>query len=286
VIRPVAASILILTLAACSPAAAPSPSPAPEPALDRQADQPLEKPPTWAQADVDAEVELTIPEAVKAFPDLYRKLHDEGVATLRTFARDAARDRASMSDPGEPAPAPWGMMIGYSDPVETERLFSLQGGAWDYSGGAHGNPSNLSVFWDKAGRRVLPQTVLFRPGADLSVLDRALCDAVNAAKRARSAGEPNQQSYVPAMLDPPEGGELWSCPKAIEVPFALAPGEVPGKAGGLIFLLSPYVVGPYAEGGYHVILPLPAFRDLLSPEWSDQFAGGPPAAIIHDYRAG
>lgn len=285
-IRPLAASALILPLAACSPAAAPSPPSAPEPAVARQAEEPLETPPTWSRTNADAEVELTIPDAVKAFPDLYRKLHDEGVARLGDFARNAATGRAELTDPGEPAPAPWGMMIGYSDPVETDRLFSLQGGAWDYTGGAHGNPSNLSIFWDKAGRRVLPQTVLFRPGADLSVLDRALCDATNAAKRERSSGEPNQQPYAPVMLDPPEGSELWSCPKAIQVPFALAPGDVSGKAGGLIFLLSPYVVGPYAEGGYDVIVPLSAFRDLLSPEWSDQFAGGPPAAILHQYRAG
>ena len=49
------------------------------------------------------------------------------------------------------AGTPWTMFIGYGRPYETDRIFSLDGGAWSYSGGAHGNPDAASVLWNKAG---------------------------------------------------------------------------------------------------------------------------------------
>ena len=56
----------------------------------------------------------------------------------------------------------------------------------------------------------------------------------------------------------------------------LAPSTTPGKAGGLIFLIGPYQVGPYAEGGYEVAIPQSVFRSLLAPAYADEFAGQPP----------
>ena len=58
-------------------------------------------------------------------------------------------------------------------------------------------------------------------------------------------------------------------------PFVLAPSTTTGKAGGLIFLIGPYQVGPYAEGGYEIVVPQTAFRRLLAPAYADEFAGNP-----------
>ena len=41
---------------------------------------------------------------------------------------------------------------------------------------------------------------------------------------------------------------MWACPKASETAFVLTPGTTPGKAGGLTFLVGPYVIGPYSDG--------------------------------------
>ena len=57
--------------------------------------------------------------------------------------------------------------------------------------------------------------------------------------------------------------------------FTLAPGTVKGRAGGLIFVYSPYDIGAYVEGGYDVLLPLAVFRDALKPEYAGEFAGSP-----------
>jgi len=106
---------------------------------------------------------------------------------------------------------------------------------------------------------------LFRPGADLAGLDKALCDAANAAKQARSPGSET------ATL----GGKMWTCPKAVATPFVLTPGTTPGKAGGITFLLGAYQIGPYSDGPYQIALPQSVFRSLLNPAYADEFAGAP-----------
>ena len=249
-------------------------------------------PPGWVRADETVvwnhfdqlvELELSIADEVRTQPRLYDLLLKSGVDRLRTF-RAEAREAQAEAPPS--AGTPWTMFIGYGRPYETGRIFSLAGGSWSYSGGAHGNPDAGSVLWDKAGQRLMAPAALFRHGADLGPLDQALCDAVNAAKAARSALDSNGDAWDPALPRGSVGLGLWTCPAALDIPFALAPGDAPGKAGGLIFLIDPYIVGPYVEASYDVVVPLEAFAALLSPDWADQFAGAPTAETLRLYRAG
>ena len=46
-----------------------------------------------------------------------------------------------------------------------------------------------------------------------------------------------------------------------------------GKAGGLVFFIGAYQVGPYAEGGYEIAIPVSGFRSLLAISYADDFAG-------------
>lgn len=267
-------ALSILALAACSPGdAAKAPAAlaaAPPPA---QAAPPPEPPPTWSRADSQVELSLHIDTAVEAHPRLYAQLFEDGRAKLEAFGDESRELRAQH--PVSRAAAPYSMSIDYGDPVETGRLLSLQGGDWFYSGGAHGNGSVSAILWDKtAGRRLEPRR-LFRAGADLSALDQAVCRGIRAAKAARV----QKNGWEP--------GETFACfEDAAKDPFALAPGDVPGKAGGLIFLYAPYALGAYAEGGYGIVVPLEAFAALLAPEWADQFASAPTAETLRLYRAG
>lgn len=281
---PLALVLPLLALAACAPDGAGKAAPATPPEAPAPAVVPPEPPPTWSEADSQVEVSLHIDPAVEAHPRLYAQLVGDGRARLETFARESRETRAE--DPVSLAAAPWSMEIGYREPFETGRLLSLQGGAWFYSGGAHGIPSDDAVLWDKTAERRVEPASLFRPGADLSGLDRALCDAVNAAKVARSSVDGNRNLWPPALPKGQVDPGSWNCPGALDVPFALAPGMVRGKAGGLIFLIGPYIVGPYAEAGYGVVVPLESFAALLSPDWADQFAGAPTAETLTRYRAG
>ena len=199
-------------------------------------------------------------------PDLHARLYAEAVRELRTFSEGAQADRTEYE--GDMDLPPYSKHIDYVAAGETGKLISLQRNSSEYTGGAHPNPAYGAVIWDKALKQFVQPAQLFRRGADLSALDQALCDALNTARRGRN---PDAQ---PIGLNPTQGG--WSCPRAGTTPFVLAPSTTPGKAGGLIFLIGPYQVGPYAEGGYEVAIPQSVFRSLLAPAYADEFAGQPP----------
>lgn len=211
-----------------------------------------------------ATVKLTLPQAVKTTPALHAALYADMVRDLKQFEEGA---QADLSEAGG-GPTPYEKTIAFAPGAETAKLVSLARTDFEFTGGAHPNTSFASVIWDKTTNKRLGFADLFRPGADLSVLDKALCAAANAAKQARSPGSET------ATLD----GKMWTCPKAVSTPFVLTPGTTPGKAGGVTFLMGPYQIGPYSDGPYWIALPQSAFRALLAPAYADQFDGAPAKA--------
>ena len=206
-----------------------------------------------------AEVSLALPEGLKPQPDLHARLYSEEVRKLRQFIEGAQGDRTEAGfDESMP---PYAKTVEYSVAGETGKLLSLKRVDYDYSGGAHPNTLSTGVLWDKALKREIGLADLFRKGADLTVMDQALCSAINAAKRAR----------VPDSATLTLGGGEWSCPRVATTPFVLTPGSVSGKAAGLTFLIGPYQVGPYAEGAYEVVVPATVFRSLLTPAYAGEF---------------
>jgi hypothetical protein len=95
----------------------------------------------------------------------------------------------------------------------------------------------------------------------MSPLDRAICDAVAQAKTHREGAAPLNA--------------MFACPKWSQAVLVPAPSTIPDKIGGLTVLIDPYVVGPYAEGDYEVVVPLSAFRALLAPTYAAAFGGAP-----------
>ena len=255
----------VLTLAACNrdkdKPAAPPPVvvPADGAAIPADAAAPM----GFSDKSEFASVRLTLPAAIKPQPDLHARLYAQEVRQLRQFMEGAQADRSEAG--GEESLPAYEKTVTFETALETGKLVSLKRIDFDFSGGAHPNTVSTGVMWDKALKRVLTPADLFRKGADLSVLDQALCSAVNTAKRAR----------VPDSAGVVIGGKDFACPLALDTPFVLAAGTTPGKAGGLIFLIGPYQVGPYAEGAYEIAVPLAIFRSLLAPAYADEFAGQP-----------
>ena len=258
------ASVAALALSACNrdrdkaapDAARPASGAAATPA---EAGAPL----AYDSATPYASVVLTLPPSLKAQPDLHAALYATAVRDLRQFVEGAQADRTEAGT--EPGMAPYEKTIEFKPAAETGKLFSLERVDYDYTGGAHGNSLFAGVLWDKALKRQIAVADLFRKGVDSRALDQALCAAINVAKTERS---PDAE---PVAL----GGAQWSCPKALATPFVLTPGTVPGKAGGLTFLIGPYQVGPYAEGPYEIVVPQSVFRALIAPAYADEFAGAP-----------
>ncbi len=255
------AAAVAATLAACNrereaepTPAAPAPGAVVTPA-DAAAPMSFESKTPWA------EVSLALPDGLKPQTDLHARLYAEEVRKLRQFVEGAQGERTEAGfDESMP---PYAKTIEYSVAAETGKLLSLKRVDYDYSGGAHPNTLTTGLLWDKALKREIGFTDLFRKGVDLTVLDQALCSAINAAKRAR----------VPDSASLTLGGSEWSCPRASTTPFVLTPGSVPGKAAGLTFLIGPYQVGPYAEGAYEIALPVVSFRSLLAVAYADEFGG-------------
>lgn len=231
---------------------------APKAAAAVAADGPLK----YESATPWAKVSLTLPEAIKTQPELYASLYRQEVADLAKYAEGAQADRTEAG--GDSAMGPYEKTIVYGDPVQTGRLFSAMRTDFDYSGGAHPNTVATALLWDKTERRRISPADLFAKGADLSSLERALCDAVNTAKKGRPGATPVKV-----------GGDTWSCPKLKDVAVVLAPGATAGKAGGLTFLLDAYAVGPYVEGAYYLTLPASTFQGLLAPAYAAEFGGQP-----------
>ena len=215
-----------------------------------------------------ANVKLTLPEAVKGQPELHKAVYDASVKDLQTFVEGAQADRTEAG--GDGGMPPYERIIEYGNPVQTGKLFGLTGTSYEFTGGAHGNPAYLSVLWDKALKRRIDLNALLRGGADRAALDRLLCAALNVEKKVR-----DPQAAV-LTLGEPKPGTYWSCPTLSETVVGLAPSTTPGKAGGLTFLIGPYVAGPYAEGGYEIDLPQAQIRAFLNPAYADEFAGAPP----------
>ncbi len=259
--------VLLTAAALCIPACAPTLPTAP---ADPQ-------PVAYKLEDGRMTTELTLDPALPAHPQLRARLYDDGMAAIREFEADVRRARAEQ---GGELDYNMELTLRWDAPVETARLVSADGMVWSFTGGAHGNPGFQAILWDRQGLREVKPADLFSSGADLSKLDRALCDSINAAKAARGG----DQAWDPAPYRGEQGDGIWVCPVALETRFSLAPGDTAGKAGGLVFLIDPYVVGPYAEGVYTAVVPAAAFSALLSPEWADQFGGAPSPEYLDRLR--
>jgi len=218
-------------------------------------------PMSFTQKTEHAEVELKLPEALRAQPDLHARVYAEAVRELKAFVEGAQEDRAEMLGEGVPIP-PYSRSIEWRASAETSKLLSLEGLTAEYTGGAHGNSGYASVLWDKSLKRAVTPAALFRADADPASLNAALCREIEAEKT-RRLGEPFRFD-----AERP-------CPAWREGVFVLEPSTVPGKAGGVTFLYGPYALGAYAEGSYEITVPLSAFQRALAPAYADEFAGAP-----------
>ena len=253
------AAAVAATLAACNRERQPEATPARPGAAATVTPADAAAPLKFESKTPFAEVSLALPDGLKPQPDLHARLYSEEVRKLRQFVEGAQGERTEAGfDESMP---PYAKAIEYSVAAETGKLLSLKRVDYDYSGGAHPNTFSTALLWDKALKREIGFADLFRKGLDLTVIDQALCSAINAAKRAR----------VPDSASLTLGGGEWSCPRAATTPFVLTPGPVPGKAAGLTFLIGPYQVGPYAEGGYEIPVPASVFRSSLAVSYIDDF---------------
>jgi hypothetical protein len=232
------------TVAVAPPAA---PAVAPQPPI----------PFSYASKARGVEVSLRLPQALADTPELHERLYRDEVAGLRSFAKESAGGQPLVG-------GPYQNDVAWTITAQTDKLLSLESTTYLYQGGAHGNTALQSLLWDRSLKAQVRPATLFKAGTNHAKLDALLCRMIADAKKTREGADYNPN-------DP-----TWPCPKWAQSTFALAPSDQAGKAGGLIFLFSPYAIGPYADGPFDITVPQQAFHDALAPAYADEFAGKPP----------
>lgn len=215
---------------------------------------------SFAQTTPAAKVELTIDPAIARYPALTQRLYRDGVGDLKGFAAQAADDQARLTAKGLPA-RPYQRSIVWSLTAATARIVSVKQAWFDDTGGAHPNHGAKGLLWNETAGREIARDELLRAGADPAQLDQLLCQAIRAEKTHRQG----------TVFDL----RTWPCPRWADADFVLAPSNVLGKAGGLVFLFDPYSIGPYVEGDWAIVVPQAEFRAELAPVWAGEFAGAP-----------
>jgi hypothetical protein len=251
---------LLVALGACErkaapPAKASAASSAPVAAAPAPAARPL----AFDQTDPAAKVALRLPAEISNYPALHAMLYNREMAGLRSFAAKAEADRKAST--GQFPWRPYNRQGQWFLAAEAAPLVGLRALWFEDTGGAHPNHGGASLLWDTHADQEIQATALFRPDADMTVLDKAICDAVAQAKTHRDGAVPLN--------------DMFSCPRWNQTILVLVPSALPGKVGGLTALIDPYVVGPYSEGDYEVTVPVSAFQNLLAPAYADTFGGAP-----------
>lgn len=128
---------------------------------------------------------------------------------------------------------------------QTARLLSLQFQLGTFTGGAHPNTSYGALLWDHELKQEISVDSLFRQRGSFPALTRnSYCHALNRERMKRREGE---------RLDLPEFNE---CPKYSDLAISPLDKNKNGRFDTIMFVASPYTVGPYAEGEYEISLPI------------------------------
>lgn len=224
-------------------------------------DKPLTVAPLgFAKADADAEVRLTLPEAIRSHPELHTQLYTNGERKLKEFITSAHTARTGQAAEGIEAPT-YFHSINWKIAAQNPRLLSLYAEEDDFQGGAHPNSTFEALLWDRSAKELINTARLFRTGADLSAANAYVCQQVE-IERSKRTGEPTTQA-----------NSGFACPRLADSRLILIPSTVSGKFGAIDVLFAPYEVGPYAEGPYVIRIPQTVVSAQLNPEFADQFAG-------------
>lgn len=236
----------ILLLAACGKQAAQPSKEAEAPASAAEPAAPAAKAFALEEQTDLYEISYSYPAEAAAIPQL-----------VQFFTTDIAKIRAELTKSAQSDYAlrkkdgfdfnPYNSSTAYELAGQSPALLSLRKEHGEFTGGAHPNSYTGAILWDRAANREIKPSDLF---ADPSNMERLLtqrwCDALNKAREERR-GEPVG-----------EGGMFDECPKLSEIAVIPTDKNRNGRFDTLALVASPYVAGPYAEGGYDLELAITA----------------------------
>jgi hypothetical protein len=189
------------------------------------------------------------------------------VAKQRTEAKSAMKEVPAAVSAGHP----WTYERRYqARSVVAGRYISVVRSDYMDTNGAHPNSDVNVILWDDA----LKKRISIRPfftetddgGPTMRAMLAAATEAVKAEKKARGVDDFSGVDWYKELK--PQLTKIGA--------IALTPSTETGKSAGLTFHFPPYVVGPYAEGGYVAFVPWQKLKPYLSPDGVAIFGGERP----------
>jgi uncharacterized protein DUF3298 len=189
------------------------------------------------------------------------------VAKQRTEAKSAMKEVPAAVSKDHP----WTYQRKYqARSVVAGRYISVVRSDYMDTNGAHPNSDVNVILWDDA----LKKRISIRPfftetddgGPTMRAMLAAAIEAVKAEKKARGVDDFSGVDWYKELK--PQLTKIGA--------IALTPSTETGKSAGLTFHFPPYVVGPYAEGGYVAFVPWQKLKPYLSPDGVAIFGGERP----------
>ncbi|WP_162139995.1 DUF4163 domain-containing protein [Sphingomonas sp. Mn802worker] len=200
------------------------------------------------------------PAEAAAIPQLRARLNAEDKALKGKTARDAAAARRESKNGSFPFRA-YETQKTWKVVTSTPRFLSLSSDAYEYTGGAHGNPSSGALVWDKARGVGIDPTQVFTSTAALQrVIAPTYCARLKAERSRRLAPYKDTSDTFS------------QCPTLKELTLLLGSSNRQ-RIDRIGLIADPYVAGSYAEGAYEVTLPVtPAILSAVRPAYRAAFA--------------
>ena len=148
--------------------------------------------------------------------------------------------------------------------AHTDKLLILDGQFKSYLGGAHGDDSSDSLYWDKRNqRRIRFENIFISRESFQNALQSEFCAALDAQRHEKRSGTT-------------VGPEYWEClPLMAGITTIPSSGQAGRAIDQIFFRLDPYSAGPYAEGEYLITLKVtPALLEAVKPIWRSEFTLG------------
>lgn len=200
--------------------------------------------------------------AVPQLVERFTKAMAEAKAELISGAKEDRDERAKQGFDYHPHET----QVSYETAGQSDRLLSLEGSVYGFTGGAHGSSGSGSLLWDRQLAREVSIQDLLRPGQSWTgAIRHPFCVLLDREREKRRE--------APVKPDDLFG----NCPEYKEVTVLLSDGDKNGRFDRIMVIADQYVAGPYAEGPYEITLPITATMiGRLKPEYASSFEPRPP----------
>jgi hypothetical protein len=148
--------------------------------------------------------------------------------------------------------------------ANTDKLLVLDGQFKSYLGGAHGDYSSDSLYWDKQRkRRIRFEDIFISRESFQNAVESEFCATLDAQRLEKRSGDTVRKEY-------------WECiPLMAGITTVPSSGQPGRSIDQMFFRLDPYMAGPFGEGEYLITLKVtPALLEAVKPIWRSEFTLG------------